>query len=57
MRNLFTDTRVNVTSRIEKGKTTFVRTIDQARTLTKKASYFYTVFDDKGVKVGFAIPK
>lgn len=57
MKNLFNDQKVNVTSRIEKGKTIFVRTIEQARELTKKVGYFYTVLDEKGTKVGFGIPK
>ena len=57
MKNLFNDAKVKVSERIEKGLTKFVRTSKEARTLTLRSGYFYTVFNEKGERVGFGIPR
>ena len=62
----YTDQNVNITKRIEEGKTLFFNGIDKQTKGTAKAearrikSYVYEVFVDnrnKRVQVGYAVPK
>lgn len=54
---MFTQDRIEVTKRVEEGKTVFVESRKEAEEITKKASYFYDVFDEDKNHIGFGIPK
>ena len=57
MERMFTDTGFEVTILVGNKRTIFVETIQEARKLTEKAGYFYTVLDVKKNVIGFGIPK
>jgi hypothetical protein len=57
MERMFTDTGFEVTILVGNKRTIFVETIQEARKLTQKAGYFYTVLDVKKNVIGFGIPK
>ncbi|MEC4049310.1 hypothetical protein OX284_007695 [Flavobacterium sp. SUN046] len=54
---MYTGTKVEVTDFIKKGRTAFVKTINEAIELTKRKSYYYEIFDDKQNLIGYGIPK
>ena len=57
MERMFTDTGFEVTQFIKDEKTKFVETREEAKKITEKFGYFYTVIDVKKNIIGFAIPK
>ncbi len=54
---MFTDTGFEVTQLVGNKKTIFVETRDEARKLTERVGYFYTILDAKKNIIGFGIPK
>ena len=54
---MYTGTKVDVTERIKKGKTAFVKTIKEAIEKTKRCSYYYEVFDENKKLIGYGITK
>jgi hypothetical protein len=57
MERMFTDTGFEVTKLVGNKMTIFVETIQEARRITERAGYFYTVLDVKKNIIGFGIPK
>ena len=57
MERMFTDTGFEATKLVSDGKTIFVESIQEARKLTDKSGYFYTMIDAKKNIIGFGIPK
>jgi hypothetical protein len=57
MERMFTDTGFEVTQLVGNKKTIFVETRDEARKLTERVGYFYTILDVKKNIIGFGIPK
>jgi hypothetical protein len=57
MERMFTDTGFEVTQLVGNKKTKFVETREEARKITERAGYFYTVLDAKKNVIGFGIPK
>jgi|694.fasta_scaffold00162_27 hypothetical protein len=57
MERMFTDTGFEVTQLVGNKKTKFVETREEAKKLTERAGYFYTVLDAKKNIIGFGIPK
>jgi len=57
MERMFTDTGFEITQLVKDEKTKFVETIEEARRITERAGYFYTVLDVKKNIIGFGIPK
>lgn len=54
---MFTDTGFEVTQLVVTKKTIFVETREEARKLTERVGYFYTILDSKQSPIGFGIPK
>ncbi len=54
---MFTDTGFEVTKLVERGITKFVETREEAKQLTERVGYFYTVLDAKKNIIGFGVPK
>jgi len=57
MERMFTDTGFEVTQLVSNKKTIFVETREEARKLTERVGYFYTILDVKKNIIGFGIPK
>lgn len=57
MERMFNDVGLEVTERVAKNKTKFVKTKKEATELTEKIGYFYVVFDVKKEMIGYGIPK
>ena len=57
MERMFTDTGFEVTQLVKDEKTRFVETREEAKKLTERAGYFYTVLDVKKSIIGFGVPK
>jgi hypothetical protein len=57
MERMFTDTGVEVTKSIVNKRTTFVETREEAKKITERVGYFYTILDVKKNIIGFGIPK
>ena len=57
MERMFTDTGFEVTKLVGNKMTIFVETIEEARRITERAGYFYTVLDVNKNIIGFGIPK
>jgi hypothetical protein len=57
MDKMFTDTGFEVTKLVERGITKFVETREEAKQLTERVGYFYTVLDAKKNIIGFGVPK
>ena len=57
MERMFTDTGFEVTQLVKDEKTGFVETREEAKKLTERAGYFYTVLDSMKNIIGFGIPK
>jgi len=54
---MFTDTGFEITQFVKDEKTKFVETREEAKKITEKFGYFYTVVDVKKTIIGFVIPK
>jgi hypothetical protein len=57
MEKMFTDTGFEVTELVATKKTIFVETREEARKLTERVGYFYTILDSNKNPIGFGIPK
>lgn len=57
MERMFTDTGFEVTQLVVNKKTKFVETREEAKKLTERAGYLYTVLDAKKNIIGFGVPK
>lgn len=57
MDKMFTDTGFEVTKLVEQGITKFVENREEAKQLTERVGYFYTVLDSKKGIIGYGIPK
>ncbi len=53
---MFTDTGFEVTKLVANKRTIFVETREEAKKITEKAGYFYTVIDVNKNIIGFGIP-
>ena len=56
-KKIMTDTGVDVTDRINDGRTTIVSSKKEAEELTKYFGYFYPLYDEKNVHIGYGVPK
>lgn len=56
-KGLFTETRIEITKRIDNGQTQFVSSRKDAEHLTRHRRYFFEVYDEKFNHVGFGIPQ
>ena len=54
---MFTDKGFEVTKLVGNGQTIFVETREQAKKLTERVGYFYTILDVKKGVIGYGIPK
>lgn len=57
MDRMFTDTGFEVTKLVERGLTKFIETREEAKKLTERLGYFYTVLDSQKNTIGFGVPK
>jgi len=54
---MFTETGFEITKVVSDNLTKIVETRLEAIKLTERVGYFYPVFDEKKVQIGFGIPK
>jgi hypothetical protein len=57
MERMFTDVGFEVTKLVGNKKTIFVETREEARKLTERLGYYYTILDVNKNIIGFGIPK
>jgi hypothetical protein len=57
MDRMFTETGFEITKVVSDNLTKIVETRLEAIKLTERVGYFYPVFDEKKVQIGFGIPK
>ena len=54
---IFNDEKLDVSKFVNDGKTAIVATKEEAIERTKKAGYFYPVYDNDQKFIGYGIPK
>jgi hypothetical protein len=57
MGKMFTENGIEVTKRIQLGKTKFFEKREDAKKLTEMIGYYYPVFDATKNVIGYGVPK